>query len=382
MIKTSSLKPVTYAGAFLFAAALVGCGDDGGPTPQIDAGAIDAPETPIDAPTADACVGHGCPDIMSPFQLAEGGEIRLERLQTGLQQNDFYLASQAFFFTNQDPPIRPLSVMELTLAIRDEIRTQGYRATDRRPGYLFENGASPEGQMIADTRDYYDVGAEVRLSNADDAADVITMTRRMNEVDLSAQIMHDIIYRGPDAQDVSRNRTYKPDIDGSQEYPLLSLKYGKSAVQEPLADPETGVGDVLVYMPSQFTLTSPTEDVYFDEAGLVFTKGQDLTITYTPDEATPEGWPTILVFGAFVNASGQVVASVLKAPTPAGAPDNGTFIVPHEILEILADETPGRFIFGRLAHTAWEYTGDGTRVDSIGIDCKAAPKWVIQEAGN
>lgn len=381
MINKSSLKRVThYAGAFLFAGALVGCGDDGGGGGGIDAAAPDAGA--IDAAAPDACVGggHACGEVGTPFALGEGGEFRLERLQLSADGSAFYLASQAFFFKGQEPAARSLGSAETTIPIRAEIMAEGYRCTDRRGGDLFENGASPEAQAIIDTREYYDVGASVTLTNTEDDTDVITLDRRQNEIDLSAHLMHDVIYRGPDEQDVARNRTYKPALTtGSAQYPQLDMTYGQSAAGEKLADENTGVGDVQLYMPSQFTLTSPTDVEYFTPDNLVFTKDQDFTFTYTAEDA-PEGWPTILLFIAFVNAEGQVVASCLKTPTAEEPnPDNGSLKVPHEVLAIAEQESAGAFLVGRFVHTAWEYATDRTRVDLLGIECKAAAKWAIQE---
>jgi hypothetical protein len=377
MIKKSSLKRVApFAGAFLLAGAAVGCGDDDGGNNNIDAG-IDAGA--IDGAAADACIGHGCEGVGSPFQLAEGGEFRLERLQLD-DGGDFYLASQAFFFKGQEPFSRPVVIPEFIVPIRPELAAQGYICVDRHSGNAFENGASPEAQAIADSRSYYDVGATVSLTNSQNSDDVITLSKTENNIDLSSHIMHDILYRGPDAQDVERNTTYKPAITGSQAYPLLDLKFGESAFQEELADPETGVGDPQLYMPSRFTLTSPTEAEYFDADGMVFTKGVDTTYTYDFEPA-PDGWPTIMVFSAFINAAQEVVGVCMHMPTADNpTPDTGTYTLPYEILEVVDEDEPGILLLGRLTHTAWEEQLDKNRIDLIGIECKGAPTWKVQEA--
>jgi hypothetical protein len=378
MIKKSSLKRVAhYAGAFLLAGAAVGCGDDGGNDVDAGGGADAGPDA--------ACVGHACGGTNTPFELAEGGEFRLERLQQNADNSMQYLASQAFFFKGQTPAARPLGLPELELVTDPALKALGYSCQDFRVGNLFDNGFTAAAQAIVDTRDYYSVGDEVTLTNVADEQDVITLSKRTDPaeaIDLSAGLTHKILYRGPDAQDVELNTIYRPAIPGSLEYPSLDLKYGQSVAGEEMADPTTGVGTPQLYMPSAFTMTAPTEVEFYTEGFLSFTKGDDYEMTYDFEPA-PEGWPTILPFIGFLNSSFQVVAFCAKGPTPAEPkPDNGEFIVPAEVLEILGDITPGPVIMGRFTHVAWEYQQDKSRLDLLGIECKLSPVsgWQVEDA--
>jgi hypothetical protein len=78
----------------------------------------------------------------------------------------------------------------------------------------------------------------------------------------------------------------------------------------------TGRGDPMIYMPSDFQLTQPTEAEFFGASGLFFTRGQDSIWHYTIDE--PEGigdgggYPTIIPFVSFANDNGKTVARCLK----------------------------------------------------------------------
>lgn len=373
MTKKSSLKRVAhYAGAFLLAGAAVGCGDDGGS--DVDAG--------VDQPDA-ACVGHSCGGTDTPFSLAEGGEIRLERLQQSADNSMQYLASQAFFFQGQTPDARDLGRTDLEL-LSQALVDQGYSCQDFRQGNLFDNGFSAAAQMVVDTRDYYDVGASATLTNVANPADVITLSKVTDPeeaVDLSAGLTHKIIYKGPDAQDVTLNTIYQPAIPGSLEYPALDLKYGQSVAGDEMADEETGVGTPQLYMPSAFTLTSPTEEEYFTPDFLTFTKGQDLAFDYTFEPA-PDGWPTIIPFVALLNADFQIVVNCVRVPSAAEPkPDNGTFVFPAEAMEFLDDVEAGPVLVGRFTHVAWEYQQDTTRLDILGIECKLSPTgWKLQDA--
>jgi hypothetical protein len=364
--------------ALLTSVLVTACSDDGNGDP-IDAmmGFPDCGCAAADAGPPDAYV-----EPPPPFSGGEGGELRLERFQLGPDDTDAELAAQALFFENQNPPARLLDGTVIT--IRAELQDQGYLCGDLSDGNNFDNGASPAAQAVVDSRDYFDVGATATLTNAGDATDVITLNRFLGEedaaaaTDRSAGLVHDILYKAPETTLVKRNATYLPDIEGSDEYSTLDLEFGQTAPGEELADPATGEGTPQIFMPSAFTMTSPPEADFYTAGALVFTRGQDLELTYTPAEAAPAGWPSIMRFIAFVNDEGMVEASCWKIVT--GEPDDGEFTVPREVLEYVQADPGGRAVFGRMVHAAWETQPAKARLDLIGIESKVSPGFVIQDA--
>jgi hypothetical protein len=385
----SLTRVIPFAGVFLLTGAMVGCGDDDGPSnPPIDG------STPpvVDAGAADACVGgHGEGCIASPFGLAEHGEYRVELFQTGPSGagDESRLAAQAFFFTGQNPPLRTIGGTPITL--RQDLVDQGYVCTDMSANNLFDNGSTAEAQAIVDTRTYIDVGDNATLTNANDATEIITLNKFLASADpaaatdLSANLTHDILYRADPNLEASLNTQYKPAVAGSGSYLALDLGYGEAAFTGELAD-ENGEGEPLVYMPSNFQITTPSEEDFYDEAGVTFTKGQDFEIKYTID--TPEdvagGHPTIIPFVGFLKNQ-EVQAYCLKF-TP-GVIDDGTFIVPFEVYDIIdqdpaANEEGSYFEFGRFTHAAWEALNlaDPARIDLMGINCALSPDWVVEDA--
>lgn len=318
----------------------------------------------------------------APFAPPEGGELRLERFQLGPDDADAELAAQALFFTGQEPPLRTIGGVPIELRV--ELTEQDYVCLDLRDGHYFDSGKSPETQAIVDSRAYYDVGATATLTNAEVAEDVITLERFLAADDPTAAtdrasgLVHDVLYKAPVTTPVARHARYLPAIAGSPAYPYLDLAYGEAATGEELTDPATGEGTPQIFMPSAFTMTSPAEADFYAEGALVFTREQDLELTYAVTEAAPEGWPTILPFIDFVNDADVVEAKCLKlAP---GKPEDGRFIVPYEVLEVVQADPGGHAVFGRMIHVAWETRQDRTRMDLIGIESKVARGFVIQDA--
>ena len=196
--------------------------------------------------------------------------------------------------------------------------------------------------------------------------------------DRSAGLVHEILYKAPVTTPVKRNARYLPAIMGSDEYDTLELEFGESATGDSLVDPETGEGTPQIFVPSAFTLTSPAEAGFYTSGALVFTRNQDLEITYTLAEPAPADWPTIVPFISFVNDAGTVEAYCLEV-TP-GEPEDGRFLVPHEVLEVVQADPGGHAVFGRHVHAAWQTVPDRTRLDLIGIESKVSPGFVIQDA--
>jgi hypothetical protein len=316
-----------------------------------------------------------------PFEHPEGGELRLERFQLGPDDANAEVAAQALFFKDQIPPAR--SFEGTLIPLRQELVDQGHVCLDLRAGDNFGNGKSPQAQAVVDSREYYDVGATVTLTNAGDAAGVITLDRFLASedsaaaTDRSSGLVHDVLYQAPETTPVERNARYLPVIAGSVAYPALDLKYGQSATLEELAGSD-GEGTPQIFMPSAFTLTSPAEADFYTDGALVFTRGQDLEITYTLAEPAPAGWPTIIPFIAFVNDGGMVEAQCLDVRL--GDPEDGRFTVPYEVLDVVQPDPGGHAVFGRMVHVAWISVPDLTRLDLIGIESKVSPAFVLQDA--
>jgi len=373
MKKSSLMKLAQLSGAFLLVGA-VGCGDNsGGITP------VDANEPP---PPPDACAGGGhlCQEVDSPFLLPEGGEIRLERYQLGTDDQDDFISVQAMFWKNQDPPYRGLAGKPLTL--RDELVDLGYDCADYREGNFFDNGSSPEAQLVADSRDYYDVGESVTLTNTDNAANMVVLPKYVRAddpigaTDFSSSLVHQILYRDDGSYTVERRATHRPSIAGSAEYPTLDLKYGESLSGEEMAD-GNGNGTPLIYMPARYTLTQPTEADYYTEGAVNIVRGQDYTIEYDVSEFEPEDWPGIMVFVGF-SRNGKVEAYCNRRFTDVA--EDGKFVVPFEVQEVVTpDAETGSFFMGRYTHVAWEVQKDKTRMDLLGSECKVSPKWVFSD---
>jgi hypothetical protein len=203
-----------------------------------DAKLPDAKLPDASPPDATPCRGHACPEIDSPFQLPEHGEFRLEQFQygpsgTGAEDD---LAAHAFFFTGQTPPTRSLEGTEIP--IRQALRSQGYVCQDLSAGNNFDNGKSVQAQLVANSRDYIDLGANVQLTNANDDSHIINFNKslRANDpdaaTDLSALLQHEILYGGAESKDafLSHGDIYKPEIAGSFAYPRLTLGSSSGSV--------------------------------------------------------------------------------------------------------------------------------------------------------
>jgi hypothetical protein len=362
--------------ALLAASAMLGgcLGDPKGDDPPIDAGCNDC-DRAIEPPPPDAG-----PPIEPPYRV-EGGELRLERFQESADDSEQTLAAQAFFFKGQSPGLRLFGEV---LPLRRELVDRRYTCLDRSGGISFDNGKTPEGQAIADTREYYDVGETATLTSTTAPTRVVTLERFLGAddpegaIDPSSGLLHDVLYKGDAAQRIPRNTTYRPEIAGSVGYPALDLKWGETSVGEDLAQPETGLGTPQIYMPSAFTLTSPTDEEFFTPGFLLLTRGQDLMFTYTFEPA-PADWPSIVPYAYVVDDQGGIAVFCARFPDVIGMDsEDGEFILPQEALAI-APPT-GRIVLGRLVHAVWEYEVDTTLVGLIGMESKRSPPYTLQDA--
>lgn len=392
MINMNSLKRIIpFAGVFLLAGAMAACGDDDGNNP-IDAG----DEPVVDAGAPDACVGgHGEGCATSPFAFQEHGEFRLEVFQTGPSGvgEESRVAAQAFFFTSQEPTIRPFGGKPIPL--RTEIAAQGWYCNDYREGLWFDNGGTPAAQMTANSREYYDVGVNATLTNASDLTEEIVLAKFESNsdpqaaTDVSGNIVHDILYQGdPEEIEVEFSTQYRPKVAGSENYLGLDLGFGEAAVTPPpvgeLAD-ENGEGDPKIYMPSNFQITEPAEEDYFAAAGLTFVRGQDFEITYTIDEPEGAQHPQVIQFVGWIKD--RQVQAYCGGPFPASDATEDTFLIPFEVFEVIdpapaADDEDTYFEIGRFTHAAWECQNlpQPHRLDLLGINCALSPTWQVVDA--
>ena len=374
-----------WAGALL-TACIQGTGISDPPRMLPDAGVPDArPDEPLDGGSPVPCLSSLSVSC-SPFPLPEGGEFRLERYQYDPQGTDD-LAAQAFFFSGQTPPFRSFAGIDVPL--RRELVEQGYACGDYRSGDSFDNGSSPQAQAVVDTREYLDVGATARLANLANPSDAIYLEKRLASedpaaaTDLSSNLVHDILYRGDPATVVTPRARYAPAIEGSVEYPALDLKYGQSSAGDELADPY-GNGTPQIYMPGRFTMTAPAEADFYGPKSLIFTRGLDTVFYYTLSDpepvGQPGGYPTIIPFIGFVDDEGKINAYCFKV-TP-GTLDDGEFIVPHEVLDLIPPApTTGYVLFGRFTHAAWESQRvPVSRMDLLGADIRISQQWEVRDA--
>lgn len=329
------------------------CGDDGG------SNAPDAGSTPeVDA----MCSGHGCPGVDSPFQLPEGGEMRIEFFQFGPNpppplEGDL-AAVQFFLFTGQDPEIRgPGKLIEHDL--------EGIDCFDVSDGVNFDNGYSEVAQAIANSRSYIDVGENVTMTDAD--GEEIVLSKLTNDIDFSSNLTHDIIYRA-DMDFPKFNMPYTFKVAGTAEVPGLDLAFGETpfGVDRPESEPPT------MFFPRQFTLDSPTEEEFF--AGLSVSRDEDLTISWTYEGDLDPEWPAVASFIGFGNADGQGIVGCSAA---ANGADGDSITIPTEALALAPEG--GSLLVGFFHHIGYEERQTATRFDTLGINCKAAGFEIAEE---
>ena len=357
MTKKSLLSGFGYflgAGVLATGLTMTGCGDDETPVTQVDAGEeVDA----MSNMDAAGCTGHGCPTGENPWGLtAENGEIRLEYFK--LADGESKLAAQAFFFKNQDPANRGFGGTPVDSPTAE---AAGVSCGDLTGGVYFNNGASAEAVQILATREYIDVGPFINFTNKDDASDVIALPKKEGVVDLSQNLQHDIIYQ---VDDPLLTPAFNVGYDVSFEGLGPDLTDGTSVQMD------WTTNNIEVYMPPPFTMANPVEDAFFAD-GLTFTKGQDLTLQWSLDEALNADSASPASFVGFVNAeTNQVESYCIKIV------DDGELLVPAEILEVVSPS--GNLLVGTITHVAYKGENEG-RVDVQGITCKLAG-YTIEDA--
>ncbi|GAB4565729.1 MAG: hypothetical protein Tsb0020_16790 [Haliangiales bacterium] len=382
-------SPLCAAGVVALAASLTACIIiEPAPAPTDPPAPIDGMPRPdpTDGGVADAfpdafpdASGDAGPDLRSPFELPEGGEFRLERMQLGADDSDDFVAAQALFFRGQSPASR--SFEGDPIALRPELRVEGYACNDYSAGDAYFSRFSPQMAAIAATREYYNAGSDVRLANAQSAGDLITMNLELNGVDSSSLLFHDQLYLAEgETTDVTRGAEYIPSVAGSLEYPGLDLIDGESITGELLGDPSTGFGTPKIFMPPAFTLLSPSEAAFFADAGVSFAQGEDFVIQYQSEGVSRPGWPQVAWFVEFMNADGLV--EVQCARLRDASDEVGAFTIPREVFDRLgaSDGTDGSVVvFGTLTLAAWRNVPTATRHDLVGIESKVARRYRVLE---
>jgi hypothetical protein len=303
----------------------------------------------------DAACGH-CPK--GAFELQEGGELRIELIQSGGADGELVenAGIQGFFHHNQVGE-RPLSGPALTNAA-------GMICQDFRAYNLFDNGTTEANQAMADTRDYFDVGEEITISDEAGVGKDIVLPKMLNGVDPSSGLQHDILYLVDDAADLERNAFYTMSIPGTEEYPAIDFRNGSSNTGQDWTarGPE-------IYMPPNFTMTTPAEADYL--AGVEFTPGQDFTFKWTNDTGNLSEAPDNTWFVALYNGK-EIDFLCLDNDDAAIAGGEGSSILPKEIIDAATDE--GGVLLGKFSHIAWNQgIRADARFDMIGTSCKFAP---------
>lgn len=384
------------------AGLLVSCGDDVGSTdavvpdaPVADAALADAPvadtavadapvadapvtDAPVaDAPAADAslpdaavvdagpdaggCVGHTCPGTSPTLALPEGGELRIELFHTGYDTSgnrQESLGGWFISFSGQLPAARPVLGPQVT-----SISYPGGFAYcfDESAGDAFHSGAATLAQAIADTRSYYDVGAQVSIAGP---ASAFVLPRQSNAADPSTQIVHNMLYVTDPTGSASLERGAAYALDpvlplGS--FPGLNLRAGVdlATVTTNWPDPPA------VYVPADFTLTSPTEAQFFAAGGLQIDSTADLQFTWTAP-SLPAGWPAQLHFTAFYDPGFAMQYFCV-------VPDTGILVIPSGLFALPGFPAQGTIVHGALTHMGWNQhvsSSEEYRFDMVGMVSK------------
>lgn len=187
--------------------------------------------------------------------------------------------------------------------------------------------------------------------------------------DPSNRIQHGIVYVGAEDYLPTPASLYGWEIAGSDEYLAFDLINGVSAATNDWVTPGF---EPDVYLPQQFTMTSPAEADYF--AGPVaFTKGEPRTITWENVADESPDSPGTISFVGFVTEDDEVESWCLYPG------DEGRFIVPPEILEYVSPT--GKLLVGKLAHTVWlqiMMNNADTRIDLFGVNGKLSSYEIVE----
>jgi hypothetical protein len=302
---------------------------------------------------APPCVGHGCPT--GAFDLAEGGEIRIE-------YNTFADASmnvnlQGLFFRNQTPDKRPLAGAAL-----------GGGCEDWSAGNIFDNGTTMEAQLIADSREYIDIGASFKIAGN---GKEWTLGKVTNDFDRTNFLTHDILYLDTTSglYDGGDAATIRAEMVPDTKYTISGD--GLPTLRDGVNPLGVQLPDVHLYLPQDFTTLTPAATSTGAGASpkMFFTAGMDSSWTWNAPSNPPED---TLVFIAFVNLD-PMAGEVGAVTHQCLGEDTGSLNIPGSMISALPSY--GLILQGRFAHHAYVFNAGNSaeekleRLDLLAVNC-------------
>jgi hypothetical protein len=321
--------PIFFASAAALGLAAVGCGGDDDDTDGMMM----------------MCGGHGQPACANtPWALEkEGGLARAELVQ--YVDGSHTLGAFAYFFNSQVPAKQ----------VTDGPLIEGTFCQDVRSGIVYDTGPWSQGQAIADTRTYLDMGATVTLENQGAGADYV-LNKQTNLPDGSNFIVHDIVYAtstnavsAEDAAVISKAGQYALKFSGGG-WTDADLKNGNSKTHE-------NVAKANMYMPADWTAVSP-----LDNQALTIASGQDLTFTWTNGTEASGDHAGVLNFVGFGDATVGALDFFCVDDSNSGATD---MTIPASVIAQIDAE--GWMVHGKATHVGYDIKG--FRYDISGVNC-------------
>lgn len=313
------VRSLTACALCLVAAAAAGCGGDDDDDDSSDGGGVPDSGSGTEADAAgEADAAAGEVGLDSPY----GGEIHVERIESGAGVFPPLTHADAFFIRDQTPAISRMPT----------------------PGTCFDakaEGLWPVAQ--AEEAEYIDVGSVTVSGGPQD----LLLSQTEPGTDLLGRV-HDIVYLHivTDAdQYVTADTDYTVEVSGSDAYPAGT--YGPIHVSGPITPVSPGPETTLITIAS----------------------GQPFTASLAPDTSAPEG---------------VVVQNFLIVQPPMGGADlvclgenadDGEFTLSAE--QVGAIPPAGNILRGHLTHRVVEFDdgkgASGRRLDLIGVNCLATP---------
>lgn len=264
--------------------------------------------------TIPECGGHGQSECDDGFKMREGGEIRLElrRLPNG---RDSRVVAQAWFIDAQTPGKLPGVAFNQCADLNQ---------------YL--SAASPV-QATFDSRNWYDVGDNIRLEGG---GKTIDLAKTADATDFRNQV-HKTIY----VKDGKAQGTVDPTF-------LLP----RTGYQAKLANGESP-GEP-IYIPSEWTTT--LSGPRFDGTVFSVSRGQDVTWQFQSEDDS-----TVAPIAFFIFA-----AKDASTKWACFLPNTGSITVPAAIVDQIAVE--GSILAGTIRHKVVNF--NDRNLDLVGVNCR------------